>query len=265
MEHKLVAAVSVLLPSVQLIVDGQRNTLLETTVVVSSQTTHHTSHLNSQTDIEILRDVSVGPPLGNFVGWINKRDTLYSLPAKESVVADERCDIAGTNTVLDGCVDNVGEVGDTVLEDVVGNLHDSGTVLENSDFRTLVHLESTVKKTVDGDTSITVDEQDDLTHTDVSLSPGLSLVSIDHVLQSLIVESIIIFGREVIVAASTTLALKLSEAMHLILNTVGESKAVVHVTGLLELTLADKSKLVSTALRADFALVLVVHLRINRR
>ncbi|KAI6768458.1 hypothetical protein HG531_010647 [Fusarium graminearum] len=200
MKHKLVASIGVLLPSVQLIVDGQRNTLLETTVVRRAP--------------------------------------------KESVVADKRSDITGTNTVLDSCVDDVGE---------------------NSDLGALVHLKSTVKKTVDGETGIAVNKKNNLTHTDVTLSPGLALISINHVLQSLFVKTIVILSAQFLVVAATVLTLKISEPQHLIFDSVGKGKAVVHVTSLLELSLSLEAKCIGTTLRRTRAFILVVDFGVHRR
>src|SRR6478752_8875025 len=125
MKDKLVASISVLLPSVQLIINRQRHTLLKATIMIRRQPTYHTSHLHSQTDIKILRDMRVRPPLSDLIRGIDKRNTLDSLPSQKRIVAHERRDIASANTILDGCVHNVGEVCDAVLKDVMRNLHDA--------------------------------------------------------------------------------------------------------------------------------------------
>lgn len=44
-----------------------------------------------------------------------------------------------------------------VLEHVVDNLHDTGAVLENGDFRTLVHLQRAIQETVNGNSCVAVD------------------------------------------------------------------------------------------------------------
>ena len=63
---------------------------------------------------------------------------MNRLPAVESVVADERSIVTTSNSELNGCVDEVGEVGDAVFEDVVDDLQDTRGVLKERDFRAFV-------------------------------------------------------------------------------------------------------------------------------
>src|SRR5690606_10815018 len=60
-EDQLVTSIGVLLPTRQFIVDGKRNTFLETSVVIGSETNDKASHLKTKRNIKILRDVLLGP------------------------------------------------------------------------------------------------------------------------------------------------------------------------------------------------------------
>ena len=51
--------------------------------------------------------------------------------------------IAITDGELNGDVDEVREVGDTILKGIVRNLHDSRRVLQDGDLWTLVHFQRT--------------------------------------------------------------------------------------------------------------------------
>lgn len=53
-EHELIAAIGILLPAVQLVVHGQRHTLLKASIVICGQSADHASHLDSQADVEVL-------------------------------------------------------------------------------------------------------------------------------------------------------------------------------------------------------------------
>lgn len=54
MEHELVATICVFLPSGQFIVDGERDTLFESTIVVGSQSDDKTVNLQAKRNVEIL-------------------------------------------------------------------------------------------------------------------------------------------------------------------------------------------------------------------
>jgi hypothetical protein len=73
---------------------------------------HHAGHLQSQGDVEVFGDVPLGPPFGFTVEGVHVADALNGFPAEEGVVSDEGGGVAGSDTVFDGGVDDVGEVGD---------------------------------------------------------------------------------------------------------------------------------------------------------
>lgn len=115
MEHKFIASVRVLLPSRQLIVECQRHALFELAVVIGRKTDCHTRHLKTQTDIEVLRDVSIGPPFCLSVRGIDKCNTLDGFPAKDCIVANKGGNVTAANTVPDSSIDDIGEIGDCIV------------------------------------------------------------------------------------------------------------------------------------------------------
>jgi hypothetical protein len=81
--------------------------------MISRKANDHAFHLDAKTNVEVLRYMRVRPPLDLvIVGWICKGNILESLPTEEGVMTNEGRDIARTDTILDGSVDDVGEVGD---------------------------------------------------------------------------------------------------------------------------------------------------------
>jgi len=56
--------------------------------------------------------VLFGPPFGFIVEGVDVADALNGFPAEEGVVSDEGGGVAGSDTVFDGGVDDVGEIGD---------------------------------------------------------------------------------------------------------------------------------------------------------
>src|SRR5687767_7593669 len=131
-------------------------------------------------------------------------------------------------------------------------------MLENGHFGTLVHLKSAIQQAVYWDTSVAVYQEDDLAHANIALSPSLALVSVNHVLQSRLVQPVIVVCRQVTLLALASLAFQVHKAVQLILHTVREAETIVHIARLFELALANELKLISTSLRAEFALVLVI-------
>lgn len=79
--------------------------------MVAGKSDDHAFHLQTQPDVEILGHVRIGPPFLLPVRGIDKRDALKRFPANECVVPDKRRNISTPNTVLDGGVDDVGEIG----------------------------------------------------------------------------------------------------------------------------------------------------------
>jgi hypothetical protein len=65
-------------------------------------------------------------------------------------VADERGDFSAADGEADGRVDEVGEEGDAVLEEVEGDLHHTGRVLDDGDLGAQVHLSGSAQETVNG-------------------------------------------------------------------------------------------------------------------
>lgn len=193
----------------------------------------------------------VRPPLREAISGINKGNTLDSFPTQERIVSDERGNVTSADTILDGSVHDVGEVGDTVLKDVVSDLHDTRAVLQNGNLGALVHLKRTIEKTVERHTGIAIDDENNLTHADVTLSPSLTVICNKHVLERLIVETIVVFSSQLLVVAVAATAFELSQTMELVFDAVREGKTVVHVTGLLELALADEAELVGASLGTE--------------
>ncbi|KAI6755717.1 hypothetical protein HG531_004823 [Fusarium graminearum] len=232
MEDKFVATIGIFLPASQLVVKCERDTLLEPAVVICCKTHDTACHLDTKTDVKIFRHMSIGPPLLLAIAWIDKGDVLHCFPAEESIVTNEGGHVTRADTVFDG---------------------------SDCNFGALVHLQSTVVERVNRDSRVTVDDQDELSNADVALSPCASstVVFSQHVGQSLLVEEVVVINIEIILAALALLALNLSQANQLILNAIGERKAVVHVTSLLKLALAQESDLVGEFLRRHLRLILL--------
>lgn len=112
MENKLVATIRIFFPSGQFIVDCKGHTFFKPAVVICSKPYYPVLHLQTKTDVKIFGNVCIGPPFGLTIRRINKRNTLEGFPAKESVMTNEWCNIAGTNTVLDSRVNDIGKVSD---------------------------------------------------------------------------------------------------------------------------------------------------------
>jgi hypothetical protein len=136
----------VLFPAGQFIVHSQRDTLLKFALMIGCQADNELIHLHSQTDVKILRDMTVGPKFSHAI--LFEGNSLDGFPAQEGIVADERCSVSITDGELDGHIDEVGEVCDTVFKSVVGYLHNTGSMLQNRDFGTLVHLKCTIYKAI---------------------------------------------------------------------------------------------------------------------
>ena len=63
---------------------------------------------------------------------VDVRNLLNGTPTENGVVADERCDVAVRDGVLDSRVDEVCEEGDAVLKVSVDNLHDARRKLHDT-------------------------------------------------------------------------------------------------------------------------------------
>lgn len=197
-EDQLVTSKGVLFPTCKLIVDGKRHTFLETILGVTSETDEITSRLQTESHIEILRHSSFRPPHFLAVGLVG--NGLNGSPAEDSVVTDERSNITGCDSVLDLSVDEVGEEGDTALEERVCDVHDTGGVLEDSDFGRKLHFGNSVEQAVGRHTGIGVDNQNVVAHTDVTISPGAALVLLNTLHESGLVGLSFVFLSPVTVA-----------------------------------------------------------------
>lgn len=123
-EEELVAAVSILLPASQFVVDCKRDTLLETLAGPSSKTDNVTSALKTERHVKVFRDVALGPEL-LIVVLVKVADLLDSTPAENGIMTNKGCHVAVGNSISNSRVDEVGEECDAVLEVGVHNLHDT--------------------------------------------------------------------------------------------------------------------------------------------
>lgn len=155
-EEQLVAAVSVFLPSRELVVHGQRHALLEAVAGPGREPDDVPVALQAQRHVEILGDVGFGPELLVAV-FVFVGDLLDRAPAEDGVVADEGGHVAVGDRVADGRVDEVREEGDAVFEVRVDNLHDARRELHDAYVRGLLHLRHGVQKTIRGYTGIRID------------------------------------------------------------------------------------------------------------
>jgi len=117
------------LPSSKLIHSGKRDTLLKLHVGVCSPSEHPALGLEGESNLEVFRDVRFGPNSGSSVIRVDLGAFLDSRPSEESIVTDERSDITVGDHERDGDLKHGSEEGHGVLEEVVGDLHDSGSVL----------------------------------------------------------------------------------------------------------------------------------------
>ena len=85
--------IGVLLPPVQLIVDGERHSLLEATLRVRRPADNVATHLQTKRHIKVFRHVRLGPDLLLAICRVDERSILQCFPAKEGIVADEGRDL----------------------------------------------------------------------------------------------------------------------------------------------------------------------------
>jgi hypothetical protein len=69
--------------SAHLVVSGEGDAFLEAAVRVRCPTKRPAPHLDTQSLVEILRNVGLGPALLLAVCWVDERGVLNSLPAKK--------------------------------------------------------------------------------------------------------------------------------------------------------------------------------------
>ena len=178
-----------------------------------------------------------------------------TLPPQEGVVTDKGCDLTRADRVTNGRVDKVGEEGDTVLEVVVSNLHDTSGVLNNSNLGVEEHLSSTIKKTVDRNTSIRINDEDDLADANVAGSPSLRSLG-ENTGQGLLVK--ILFLGLVNHVSALSAVLGLNHVHKVLLDLLGDVQSVVHVGSLLELAGTDEALLAVVLRTSDPTNVVVV-------
>jgi hypothetical protein len=271
-EQQLVTAVRVLLPPVELVVASERHALPEAAVRVGRPAHDVATHLDTERHVEILGHVRLGPDLLLAVGGVNECSVLDGLPAEERIVTDERSDLAVGARHRDTPVDTAGEVCDTVLEVVVGDLHDVRLVLDDSDGGALGELAGGIAEAIFGDDGVRVDNEDNLSDTArlavrrprAPATAGCLVDLLDGELESFLFEIFgaiervrgddsLILGVTVLVlhailgtftiakpsrdrADRRTLLLLLEEDLEVLLSLERKGKTVVHVRSLLETT-----------------------------
>jgi hypothetical protein len=111
-EQQLVAAVSILFPARELVVDGQTDTLLEAVARVRGVAKRVAGHLQAQRHVKVLGHVRLGPVLlvAVFVGEGGR--VLERFPAEDGVVPDKGAGVARGHGEGDARVDEAGEPGD---------------------------------------------------------------------------------------------------------------------------------------------------------
>ena len=80
--------------------------------MICGKTNDHALSLQSETNVKIFRHVSIRPPFYLVVSGVYKANTLYSLPAKKGIVADERGNVASSDSVPNDGVRQVRKVSD---------------------------------------------------------------------------------------------------------------------------------------------------------
>lgn len=229
-EEQLVAAIGVLLPTGQLVVHGKRDTLLETFASPSGETNNVAVTLETQGHVEVFRHSILSPEL-LVVVLVKVGYLLDSLPAENSVVTDEGCDVTVGDGVFDGRIDQVGEIGDTVLEEGPGDLHDTGGELHDADFLTALHLGDGVKDTILWHTGVGVDNDNVVADTNVAVCPRTSVL-----VEDLLQRGTVGLGLVILVPVDVAV-----ERVELGFDVAADHHTEIHVGGLLELSLTDET------------------------
>ena len=193
---------------------------MEAVACVSAEADHVAVCLEAESHVEVFGHSRLGPVLLTAVVEAVVGDPLDSCPAKHGIVADERRDVTRGHGVANLRVDEVGEERDAALEEGFRDVHDAGSVLENSDVGALLHLGHTVDETVLRHASVRVDEQDVVAHTDVTVGPGAALVFFEHFGESVSVCLGFVFLRPAVVPL---------EGVQLVLHAVAGPHGIVHV------------------------------------
>ena len=234
-EEQLVAAVGVFLPPGQFVVHGQRDAFLEAVAGVGGEADDVAVALQPQSHVEVLGHRFLGPVFLR-VGAVGRRvgDVLHRGPAEDGVVADEGGDVAVGDGEGDGGVDEVGEEGDAVFEEAVGDVHHARAELDDGHFRGLFHFADGVEEAIGGDAGVGVDEKDVVTDADVAFGPCSALVFRDDLRESSPV------ALEFFPLCPVLWSLN---SCKLIFDAGTDGKGVVHVGSLLEFSRTNKAHL----------------------
>lgn len=146
-EQEFTVAVRVSFPSTDFIVDRERHLLLEFVLMIGSVSSDPIGALESKAHVEIFGNV-VFRPVHDIVRIIRNCDVLERFPAHKSVVADEwgAFTIADLETNLR--ITHFGKISSTVLEEITGDLVDTGVVLYDGDFWREEHFCRTIDQAV---------------------------------------------------------------------------------------------------------------------
>lgn len=178
-EEQLVAAEGVFLPAGELVIDGQGDAFLELAVDAVGaglgpvgEADDVVVALEAEGHVEVFRHVGFAPEFVVAV-FVLVADALDCFPAEDGVVADEGGDVAVGDGVADGGVDEVGEEGDAILEEVELNLHHTGVELHDANFGRLLHLGDCIEEAIGWYSGVAVNEKNIVADPDVTIHPGI--------------------------------------------------------------------------------------------
>jgi len=228
-KYQFAAPVCVFLPTSQLVINCERDAFFEPVACPSCHAYYVAIDLEPQSNIEIFRDMRFAPVFFDTF-FILESDLLECAPSQDGVVSYEGRNIARCHTKADSGVDQVGEKRYTVLEVVVGNLHDTTGELDNGNTGTLLHFGSSIEQAVFGHTGIGIDDEDIVSDTDISISPGTTFLS-QNSFETAFIRNAFVKGRPV------SGAINLLQGFFYI---VGDCETVVHVGGLLEFSFSNE-------------------------
>jgi hypothetical protein len=170
-------------------------------------------------------------------------------------VTDERTHGTVCATERDSQLDTSGEMGDTVLEKVVRDLHDTGRMLNNGDIGALFELADSVNQAVFRNSSVRIDDKNDSTavsgtkrdeqmylrvqgqakhsHSDVSIRPSQTLGFGNTLTEGSLVQRLLIFIAPEVVLSHSFLCVR-SHFVQNLFYSQGELNGEVHVGSLLK-------------------------------
>jgi hypothetical protein len=150
---------SVLLPSVDFVATCKGDSFFELVIGVGCPSHGVSFQLQSHGHGEIFGDVCFGPDFLDAI--LFEHDILQRGPSQKGIVADERCTGSVGAVERDRQLNAPDEMCDAVFEEVMGDLHDAGGMLNDSTFGTGFELGDGVHKAVLRYSSIRVDDQND--------------------------------------------------------------------------------------------------------